>query len=151
MTVEDALVGFRPTPWAIYGWDAKLGFSEKPIRVLTLPKLKPKLLHVAFYEETPTSQSLGMVLNATSDSQTEQDYYKYFDGFDPSSLQETLPVTVEGFYGHDRARWLITCPLPQKGYGVVYDQHLLTILQWHVKTMETLRKTAPVFETTLGK
>ncbi|MBF0288753.1 MAG: hypothetical protein HQM14_13120 [SAR324 cluster bacterium] len=112
--------------WHLYCWNAQDGYLGLPKRQINISPLHPCLLHVAFLKEA----LLCLVLESSPSTQSDLNYYKFFDLYNEHELSQKFSISVTRLTGDDRARWLIKHPVLEQTEGQM-DKVIENILIWH--------------------
>ncbi|MBF0277856.1 MAG: hypothetical protein HQM13_08700 [SAR324 cluster bacterium] len=142
----------RPEKWQLYQWNPVDGLLGLPKRKIKIEKREPCLLHAAYLGggpdweegETPKNSVLRLVLNASPFSQSEQNYYNFFDKFKDEDLSLKFGVKVDRLAGQDRACWQIErCCRGMNDAEI--DRLIESILVWHEEEVKRIINDRPSF------
>ena len=135
----------KPKPWYLYHWNIEDGYRGLPKRKIHVKPFNPCLLRVAFLAggldwkepETPQNSVLGLILNASPYTQSDQNYYTFFDHYNSEALSQHSMVSVERVVDFDRACWQVerTC-LGMSPAAI--DHTIETILTWHYREIHRI-------------
>ncbi len=116
----------QPKKWHLYCWNAQDGYLGLPKRKIRISPLRPCLLHVAFLK----GPLLCLILDASPTTQSDLNYYKFFDLYNEKELCQKFAVSLTRLAGYDRARWLVKNPCSEQTEAQI-DKSIADILAWH--------------------
>ena len=129
----------------MYHWNAADGFLGLPKRKLQIEYPEPCLLYVAYLGggqdwqdgSLPEKSMLCLILYASPFSQTDQNYYKFFDLYHREALSQTFSAVVNRLPDYDRACWLV-----QRSCTGLSDIEIDTLIdamvKWHYQEIRRI-------------
>lgn len=129
--IEHGLVGFHPQKNMLYLWEAQTEEFSMPLREIHCFTNERHLLSMAFVVEFSEQKTLGLIVDASTMSQSDQSYYHYFDGYQPSAFIPEPDIQIDRLTGFDRARWVWQFSLPESPSEEMVDRFIYKAVQGH--------------------
>ena len=138
----------KPRKGYLYTWNLGDGFLGEPKRKINLQKVKPALLWIAYLEGGPGWDSEGsgpgsflcILLNASAQRQSSDNYYKFLGDYDLTGLEMAFPDSkVCKMSGGYHMSWEVEFPCSDWTVEEI-DKTIERVLEWHYKEIKRVKE-----------